>query len=238
MPMARQPEPSRTPSPREQSHSAGGFTGQVPRREKKAGAGQNSPIALRFPRPSRHLHLWNSHPCLWDVRDSHWGTYVCCNYPSLMHAQAAGSQVILRQAVPGRAPGKEKLHATSQPHAGGDAPCGSAFFTEMVGGHCSPHLHSFPVPSRLLHPCDCSTCSIQAAIQQGRAHPARLRTGVSVSWHITMTQHLHISMTHLTSTLVPSQLLSFRSQTSQPHHPVQQVGAQFTDVASPAHERA
>ena len=44
-----------------------------PTQGKKAIANRHSPIALRCSAPSRHPHHWDSHPCLWDVRDSQWG---------------------------------------------------------------------------------------------------------------------------------------------------------------------
>lgn len=96
--------------------------------------------------------------------------------------------------MPLASPAPEEIHPVAVPSA-----------QKPWGGHCSLQMHSPPVPTILFHPPICFTCAIQAAIQQVLTHPACLTTSIPVPWHITMTRHL----THLASSLVPSQVASF-----------------------------
>lgn len=96
--------------------------------------------------------------------------------------------------MPLASPAPEEIHPVAVPSA--QKPWG-----DTAASRCT-HLLS---PQILFHPPICFTCAIQAAIQQVLTHPACLTTSVPVPWHITMTRHL----THLASSLVPSQVSSF-----------------------------
>ena len=160
-----------------------------------------------------------------------WGMCAPCNYSGPIHAQAVQSWTILRQAVLGWTPRAEEaplrwpavhqrgctlgqcpLHRnhgrTPQPPSA------------LVSSPCKPppSVHLL----HLRHPGSNPASANASSVAEDR-HP--------IPWHV-------ISMMHLALSLVSSQLSSFRPQTSQSLHPVQQVGAQFTDVSASSQQRA
>lgn len=170
---------------------------------KKSGVDQHSPIALRCAAPKQAPAPLEQPPVPASGMPGTvtgaelWGMCAPCNYPNPIHAQAAGPSSDRQrhdghQGRRGSTPLASSALEGMQPVA---MPSAQKLWEDTAVSSCfclqPPSVCLLP----LHHPGSNPASTDASSAAEDR---------IPVPWRIIMTRHLHISMTHLISSLVPS----------------------------------